>query len=142
MLDRVSRAMMLSGTSASVIAGSTRCTRRSVRPPLPVGEYMPAPGSQPKCTEKVIINSRPTQKAGMLTPSIAAAVISRSTGVPCRAAATIPTSVPSGKASSTPPAVRMSVAENRRTSSGKTARCCMMERPKSPRRTWDAQRRY
>ena len=84
----------------------------------------------------------PVQNTGRLTPVTATAMLSLSSQEYCRVAETMPATSPRVTAMARAPAVRITVALKRRSTSGSTSRPSGIERPRSPWTTRPIHWRY
>ena len=93
---------------------------------------MPRLGSQRRLIAKKTISTRPSQKGGMLPITSEAPIVTRSTTVCCREAASTPTATPPTTASAKLAPARMRVLPNLGRSRSTTGLCTMGESPRSP----------
>ena len=89
-----------------------------------------------------MISMMPVQNTGRLTPVTAMPMLTLSSHVYWRVADTMPAGTPMTSATRARPPVRISVALNRRSTSGKTSRPSGIERPRSPCSTRPSHRAY
>ncbi len=114
-------------------SATPRATAGIISPRSPLS---PVIGSQPSVTAKSWISIRPSQKAGMETPSIAVVVATTSHALPCLMAAKTPSGTPMTMATSMAASVSWIVAPILELISRATGCAPKSERPRLPWASW------
>ncbi|MNT59434.1 hypothetical protein D3C72_1969470 [compost metagenome] len=117
--------------------GSTRYS--SARPGSSLKATKPTKGNQPSFNAKNNSSSKPIQKAGSDSSSVAPATSARSVTPPWRQAANMPAGTATSVASSTAGSTICALTAKRSRISGITGCWLAMEWPRSPCNTWPAQ---